>query len=142
MMKFSLAMGRTNPLLRNAMRSYHSIGRSAQSVIAGEAPIKVYDCKEYDLLKQASDSGNFVNQMTSGPHAAKVYSLIPFFLESAFTNKHFVLKMELFPEAGYLRLQTLRMGGVQTMHMPIKCMIPITRYDYWGASWKCWNKQN
>ena len=61
MMKFGMTMGRPSPLLKNAMRSYHSVGRSASAAIADEAPITVYDCKEYDLLKKASDSGNFVD---------------------------------------------------------------------------------
>lgn len=26
--------------------------------------------------------------------------------------------------------------------MPISEMIPITKYDYWAASWLCWMKQN
>ena len=26
--------------------------------------------------------------------------------------------------------------------MPINELIPITKYDYWCASWMCWTKQN
>ena len=26
--------------------------------------------------------------------------------------------------------------------MPLSEMIPITKYDYWAASWKLWCKQN
>ena len=141
-MKFGMTFGRPSPILKNAFRSYHSVGRSAACSIGDEAPIMVYDCKEFSALKQATDSGNFVDQMMSSPYRSKVFSLIPFFCESVFTSKHFVLKMELFPEAGYLKMQSLRMGGVQTTHMPIKSMIPVTKYDYWGASWKCWTKQN
>ena len=39
-------------------------------------------------------------------------------------------------------MQSLRIVGVQTTHMPIKSLIPVTKYDYWGASWKCWTKRS
>ena len=47
MMKFGMTIGRPSPILKNAFRSYHAVGRSAQSAIGDEAPIMVYDCKEY-----------------------------------------------------------------------------------------------
>ena len=50
--------------------------------------------------------------------------------------------MELFPESQYLRFYSLKLNGVHTTHIPIKELIPITKYDYWGASWKAWYKQN
>ena len=50
--------------------------------------------------------------------------------------------MELFPEAKYLRLHTLKLNGVQQVYVPINEVIPITKYDYWGASWLCWMKQH
>ena len=50
--------------------------------------------------------------------------------------------MELFPEAKYLKFQTLKLNGVHTVLMPISEVIPITKYDYWCASWMCWMKQN
>ena len=112
MMKFNMTMGRPNTILKNACRSVHSVGRSAASAIGEEAPIMVYDCNEYKTLRQASDSGNWEGNMMASAHRSKVFSLIPFFCEAAWTNKHFVLKMEMFPAAGYLRLQTLRMGGI------------------------------
>ena len=28
------------------------------------------------------------------------------------------------------------------MYVPINEVIPITKYDYWAASWLCWMKQN
>ena len=68
--------------------------------------------------------------------------MIPFFIESRFNNKHFVLKMQLYPEAGYIHMHTLRMGGVYDLYIPIKQIIPITPYDYWCASWTVFFKQN
>lgn len=50
--------------------------------------------------------------------------------------------MEVFPKSDYLKMYVLRMGGVFEMYVPVKEIIPITRYDYWCASWVCWFKQN
>ena len=80
--------------------------------------------------------------MTQTEHSSKVFSLVPFFFESRFTNKSFVLKMEVYPKAEMLGFEILQVGGVQTVYMPITNLIPITKYDYWAASWKFWTKQN
>ena len=63
-------------------------------------------------------------------------------VESQITPKQFVLRMELYPEAGFLKMHSLRMSGVHTFFVPIANVIPITKYDYWGASWKLWFKQH
>jgi len=76
------------------------------------------------------------------PHRAKVFSLLPFLVEGALTPKNFVLKMELFPNAELMRLQVLRFSGVQTVYVPVNNIVPITKYDYWGASWRLWFKQH
>ena len=73
-------------------------------------------------------------------HKAKVFSLIPFFVESAFTSKNFVLKMQFYPKAELMQIEVLRMSGVHTLYVPVSNIIPITRYDYWAASWKFWSK--
>ena len=78
--------------------------------------------------------------ISSSPHSKLVFSLVPFYLESIFRPKNFVLKMELFPKAEMLRMHTLTMHGVQSIDMPIADLIPITKYDYWCASWKVWCK--
>jgi hypothetical protein len=91
-------------------------------------------------LKEATTAWD--SMLGSSPHKAKVYSLIPFFMESALSKKYFVLRMEVYPKAELLKLETLTMFGVHTQYMPVNEMIPITRYDYWGASWKFWCKQN
>ena len=75
-------------------------------------------------------------------HKSKFFSLIPFFVESRFAPKHFVLRMELFSNAGYLKLHVLRLGGVYEHWIPVKQVVPITPYDYWCASWSVWFKQN
>ena len=56
------------------------------------------------------------------------------------TAKKFVIKMEVFPGAGYLKLHAVTMMGVQTIYMPVKEMVPVTPYDYWAASWLCFMK--
>ena len=84
---------------------------------------------------------------------AQFFSLIPFFIESVrlqkltsdlqrFSQKYYVVKLELFPQAGYLKLHVLRFGGVHELFLPLKQLIPITPYDYWCASWTCFFKQN
>ena len=80
--------------------------------------------------------------MLTSEHRSKFFSLMPFFCEAAWTPKNFVLKMEFFPEAEVLKLYTLRLTEVQAIYVPVKQVIPITKYDYWGASWLCWFKQN
>ena len=63
-------------------------------------------------------------------------------MEANRARKSLVLKMELYPEAKLLKMETLRLSGVQTMYVPVDLVIPITKYDYWCASWKLWCKQN
>ena len=53
-------------------------------------------------------------------YRGKFFSMIPFFVEARFTQKHFVLKMQIYPEAGYLHMHVLRMGGVHELFVPIK----------------------
>ena len=53
-----------------------------------------------------------------------------------------MLRLELFPKAEYLRFHTLQLGGVQQVYLPIKNLIPITKYDYWGAQWLVFFKQH
>ena len=63
-------------------------------------------------LKEATTAWD--SMLGSSPHKAKVYSLIPFFIESALHKKHFVLRMEVFQKAELLKLETLTMFGVHT----------------------------
>ena len=119
----------------------HTIASPASSVINGEIPVTVYQGSEYAELKKATGY-EWDSEMLRSKHKAKVFSLIPFFVESAFTRKNFVLKMELFPKAEILQIDVLRMNGVQSLYVPVNNIIPITKYDYWGASWKFWCKQH
>ena len=50
-------------------------------------------------LKEASTGGNFDSEMMRSDHKAKVFSMIPFLLESYVTSKSFVLRMQLYPDA-------------------------------------------
>ena len=132
----------SSPLLRGvARRSVHVIGRPASSLVYGETPITVYEGKEYKGLKEISPQ-YWDSTLTQTEHSSKVFSLVPFFFESRFTNKSFVLKMEVYPKAEMLGFEILQVSGVQTVYMPITNLIPITKYDYWAASWKFWTKQN
>ena len=80
--------------------------------------------------------------MMRSDHKAKVFSMIPFLLESYVTSKNYVLRMELYPQSEYLSMEVLRFNGVETVYVPIKQVIPITKYDYWCASWRMFMKQN
>ena len=107
----------------------------------------IYDSPEFKTFSQATTGaegniGSWDSQVSASPHKGKFFSLIPFHIESKFTPKSFVLRMELFADSKYLKLHTLKMNGVQQVYMPISEMIPINKYDYWCASWWCWMKQN
>lgn len=80
--------------------------------------------------------------MMRSDHRGKVFSLLPFLIESSMTEKNFVLRLELFPKASYLRFHVLKFSGVEKVSVPIAQVIPITKYDYWAASWKLWMKQH
>merc|ERR1719263_2214831 len=104
-----------NPGLR---RAYHSVARSGATATEGQTPVVVYDSAEFAGLSGASSSSggslaSWDGLVMAGPHRAKFFSLLPFQIESRFTAKSFVLRMELFPEARYLKLHTLKMNGVQ-----------------------------
>ena len=125
----------------------HSIARTGQEATAGQTPVLVYNSKEYDDLSEISnraggDENSWDSLLGSSASSSKVYSLLPFQIESAFTPKKFVLRLELFPEAKYLRFHTLSLYGVQQVYLPISNVVPITKYDYWGASWLCFMKQH
>ena len=112
-------------------------------------PFNLVSMTEEDIAEaeKASKSMNnmaatWENQIMASPHKGKFFSLIPFFIESKFTPKSYVLKMEFFPEANFLLLHTLTISGIQKVYMPVKEMIPITLYDYWAASWMCFMKQH
>ena len=100
-------------------------------MINDEAPVLVYDSKEYAQLAKVSEGrAVFENNLGSTDHKAKVYSLLPFLIEGAFTSKSFVLRMQLYPKAAMLQLDTLQFSGVETMYVPVNQVIPITKYDY------------
>ena len=62
---------------------------------------------------------NFSSSLGSTDHKAKVYSLMPFLIESALTPKSFVLRMQLYPKAELLRLDTLKFSGVEPVYIPV-----------------------
>ena len=74
-----------------------------------------------------SSSGSFAGSLGSTDHKAKVYSLLPFLVEGAFTPKSFVLRLQLYPKANLLQFDTLQFTGVETIYMPTEQLIPITR---------------
>ena len=113
--------------------------------MGSETPILVYDSPEFAQLERISTGrgANFSSSLGSTDHKAKVYSLLPFMIESALTPKSFVLRMQLYPKAELLRLDTLKFNGVEPVYVPVKSIIPITKYDYWcAASWRPFFKQH
>ena len=141
--KYSLMLSSCNSVALRSLqrRSIHTIAAPASNVIQGETPIAVYEPKEHSELKKATGY-NWDSEMLRSSHKGKVFSLLPFFVESAFTRKNFVLRMDLYPKAELLQIDVLRMNGVISLYVPINNVIPITRYDYWAASWKFWCKQH
>ena len=98
-------------------RSFHTIGRPIASVLDTEVPVTVYEGKEYKSLKDLSNQF-WGRTVTSSEHKRKVFSLLPFFAESAFTNKNFVLKLSVYPKASLLAFEVLTLDGVHTVYMP------------------------
>ena len=45
--------------------------------------------------------------------------MIPFLIESSITPKSFVLRMQLYPKAELLRLDTLKFTGVEPVYVPV-----------------------
>ena len=89
------------------------------------------------------NSGSFAGSLGATDCKAKVYSLLPFLVEAAFTRKNFVLRMQLYPKASLLQFDTLQFGGVETLYLPVSQLIPITKEDYQcAASWRPFFKQN
>ena len=89
------------------------------------------------------NSTSFAGSLGSTECKSKVYSLLPFLVEAAFTPKNFVLRMQLYPKAGLLQFDTLQFAGVETTYMPVSQLIPVTKQDYWcAASWRPFFKQN
>ena len=128
-------------------RSYHSVSRSGVEATAKELPVMVYDSPEFQSFSSASSnsSGNvssWDSQVMASPHRSKFFSLLPFQIESKLTAKSYVLRMEVFPDSKFLRLHTLKLNGVQQVYLPIAEVVPITKYDYWAASWQLWMKQH
>ena len=127
------------------LRSYHSIARPAASVIATEKPVLVYNSKEFADLQAVTENENqnFESGLNGTAHKSKVYSLLPFLFEAGFTNKSFVLRLQLYPDSKLLQFDTLQFDGVETFYVPVEQIIPITKYDYQcAASWRPFFKQN
>ena len=77
--------------------------------------VRLIQSNNYDntVLNDYSQQGRrFTDEIMRSEHRAKFFSLIPFFIESRFAQKYFVLRMQVYPEAGYLKLHILRLGGV------------------------------
>ena len=60
--------------------------------------------------------------------------MIPFLVESRFTPKNFVTRLQLYPEGKVLEFDVLGFSGLETIRLPIDMVIPVTRHDYWGAA--------
>ena len=128
-------------MLNRGSRMYHTVASPAAN--ATETPVLVYDSKEYKSLERISGRGGFAGQIGSTDAKAKTYSLLPFLFEATFTPKSFVLRMQLYPKAGLLQMDTLQFSGVETTYVPVDQMIPISKYDYWCAPvWRPFFKQN
>jgi len=127
-------------LLRSiTRRNNHVIANPAASAISKDAPVTVY---EGDMYNYAANSWNSLSNIRDGPHASKYKGLIPFWLESLTTRKHYVLKLSVYPQARILKFDVCDLkNGTRPIYLPIDQVIPVTKYDYWGAH-RLWAKQN
>ena len=112
----------------NPLMSIHTIGKSTLN-ISKDTPVTVYEAKEYNDLHNIKKQEWF-KEVLRCSHTSKYMELIPFFIESRYKSKNFVLKMELLPKNEYLRFYTLQLSGVYEKYVPVKTLVPITKYDY------------
>ena len=103
-----------NPI---AFRTFHQINRSGVQATQNETPVMVYNSSDFEDFSKSHElsdgiKSNWDNSVMRSQNRSKFFSLLPFFIESKFASKSFVLRMELFPEAKYLRFHTLKMHGV------------------------------
>jgi len=129
-------------LLTGACRNFHVMVKSARLSVANEEPVPLFEAEDYEQIKALGDDNDFTANMLGSQSRSKMFSLIPFFMESRFTTKHLVSKASLYPQAELIGFEVLTMDGLKTQYMPINHLIPITKYDYWAASWRYWTKQN
>ena len=141
-MNSQMVFGRSSTIMRNAARCYHTIQRAASASIGAEKPVVVYEALEHASFKTAHESHDWNSNIMASEHKAKFFSLLPFFFEANVTRKHLVIKLEVYPEAGLLSMHTLGLKGVYQSYVPVADLLPITKYDYWCASWRLWAKQN
>ena len=78
----------------------------------------VYNSNDFEGFNKASENSNgnlsaWDSSVGANGLKGKFFSLIPFQLESKITAKKFILRMEVFPEAKFLRLHALTLNGVQ-----------------------------
>ena len=123
------------------------MARPLNQVLVGDEPLTVYTAKQYEELKNIRwwtyhHLTYQSNVVVSKEIQSKHMSLVPFFFESGFTHKFFVIKMSLDPKAGYLHYETLGWNGVQSVYVPVANVIPVTKYDYWAVSRHVWFKQH
>ena len=100
-------------------QQYHAVANTAASAIENEEPVLVYDSPEFQQLAKISTAGNFGMNIGSTDHKSKVYSMLPFLVESAWTSKSFVLRMQIYPKSALLQFDTLQFGGVETFYVPV-----------------------
>ena len=108
--------------------NYHTIGKTRSS-LETDVPVSVYESKEYNELSQISKDQWF-KQISKSAATDKYMSLMPFFVESWYNHKNFVLKMELLPNNEYLKFYTLSISGVHEKYEPLKYIVPVAKYDY------------
>ena len=77
----------------------HQVSRDPGAIIDQETPIPVYEAADYAPLAEAHNRspGSWDSALLASPSRAKVFSLIPFYIESWFNDKAYVLKMDLYP---------------------------------------------
>ena len=71
-------------------RFSHSIQQAPDSLIGSESPVLVYQAADHSEWKSCQGAG-FDNKVLTGSVRGKFFSLMPFFMESHFSPKNYVL---------------------------------------------------
>ena len=99
-------------MLSGACRNFHVMMKSARLSIANEEPVALFEAADFAQLKALGQDYDFTKNMMKSERRNKMFSLIPFFVESRFTTKRLVSKATLYPQAEIISLEILTMDGI------------------------------
>lgn len=84
-------------LLSGVCRNFHVMVKSARVAVANEEPVPLFEAADYSQIKELGEDAEFTRNMLKSQSRNKMFSLIPFYMESRFTTKRLVSKASLYP---------------------------------------------